>query len=836
MFRSLRALVSIGILLPLFSYGQKKWKVQSLPITTRWTNEVTPAKVLEEYPRPQLRRSNWKNLNGLWKYGITDSSATGDFAGEILVPYPVESALSGVQKALNPDKALWYKRMFSYKLVKGKRVLLNFGAVDQYAEVYVNKKRVGTHEGGYQSFSFDITDVLKVGENEVMVKVLDATDAGYAPKGKQTLMPSGMYYTATSGIWQTVWLEEVPLVSIRSLNLTPDIDKELLHVSVSGNVELTKDYTIRARGVDGLAGGMDIKVPGAHLWSPEDPYLYDMKVCLLYKGKVIDSVDTYFGMRKIEVKEGRIYLNNKPYFNAGVLDQGFWPDGLYTAPTDEALEFDVKAIKALGFNTIRKHIKVEPDRWYYHCDKLGMLVWQDMVNPPAPTKQAQREFEKETVENIAMLYNHPSIVVWVVFNEGWGAYDQERVTNWVKKIDPSRLVNGHTGENYYQDSPRDTLLKWAGSDMTDIHAYPDPQMPPLLPGKARVLGEFGGVGAMVTGHQWNDLSGWGYITLGLDSMAKTYERMMVEVREMEKRGLSGSIYTQPFDVEAEQNGLMTYDRRIAKVPVKLAGLLAAPSEAAILDGLRKKFVAGDIDSVSLRRLAILSLRTRDTVKAQQAVTQYISKVSQPGSVENLRFIGKMTHSVKDPGFKVLIQHSNVMKDEPRLADVIENVKQIIWVKELRPVLKQIRSLEQWDSVKAVVSNQYGDFVEEVVERNEIIILQGQKRWKEFGMVAMPYLRKYANYTDPGALNSFAYDVFLHLNDSAVVSDAIGWAKLAMEKLPDPNVYDTYASLLYKVGRKEEALKFQRIAVRMAPEEKVFEENYEKMKSGTLVWD
>lgn len=866
MFRRMRVLVSIGMLLPLFSYSQQKWKAEALPITTRWTNVVSPDKVLEEYPRPQLKRINWKNLNGLWKYVITDSAsvAGGDFDNVILVPYPVESALSGVQKALTPEKALWYKRSFSYKLpAKGNRVMLNFGAVDQKAEVYVNKKRVGMHEGGYQSFSFDITDALVAGNNEVLVKVEDPTDAGYAPKGKQTLTPSGMYYTATSGIWQTVWLEEVPVVSIRSLKMIPDIDRQTLHLSILSNVALTKDYTIKTRSVlggsEGMASGMDMNVPGSHLWTPEDPFLYNMRVSLLYKGKVVDSVDTYFGMRKIEVKKDekgveRIFLNNKPYFNLGVLDQGFWPDGLYTAPSDEALAFDIKAIKALGFNTIRKHIKVEPDRWYYHCDQLGMLVWQDMVNPPIGSEDAQKEFEKETAENIAMLYNHPSIVVWVVFNEGWGAYDQGRVTAWVKNIDPTRLVNGHTGENYYRNSPKDTLLKWASSDMTDIHAYPDPKMPPLLAGKARVLGEFGGVGAMITGHQWNDLGGWGYITVGLDSLAKTYQHMMESVKEMEAVGLSGSIYTQPFDVEAEQNGLITYDRRIIKVPQNLlvasnqsiAGvhlpmalpkdLSLARKEVEVFSDLKKQFLAKSYDSVSLRQLAILSIRTGDTVLAQKAVEKYINTVSMPGLVENLRFIGKLTNSTDDPGFNYLIKYSTVLVDNHRLGSVLEKVKKMILEKDLEPTLVVVNDLKQWDSVKMVISKKYGNFVEEIVERREMLILQGQKRWNDFATIAIPYLKKYGIYTDAMILNSFAYDVFLHLNDSTVISNATHWAELALNKRRDPYIYDTYASLLYKMGKKDEALKVQSIAVKMAPDEKLFEENYEKMKTGKLVWD
>jgi beta-galactosidase/beta-glucuronidase len=328
-----------------------------------------------------------------------------------------------------------------------------------------------------------------------------------------------------------------------------------------------------AGAVKGAASSLlELPVPQAHLWSPDDPFLYDLSIRLINKGKVVDTVGSYFGMRKIEIKKDttgqeRIFLNNKYLFNLGVLDQGFWPDGIYTAPTDEALRFDVEAIKKMGFNTIRKHIKIEPARWYYHCDKLGMLVWQDMPYPANLSAAAKAEFERENELNLQQLHNYPSIVCWVLFNEGWNSYDQDRLTKWVKTTDPSRLVDGHTGENYDRNAPANVSAMWVGSDMSDIHDYPGPGIAPALPGKVRALGEWGGVRVVTPGHEWDTSKGWGYIQSAAAEFGRKYAFMMRHLKLFEEEGLSASIYTQPFDVEIEENGLITYDREVFKIPV-----------------------------------------------------------------------------------------------------------------------------------------------------------------------------------------------------------------------------------------------------------------------------
>lgn len=577
------------------SHGQSSWKMQPVAVQTRWASQVNPANVLPEYPRPQMVREQWVNLNGLWQYAITDQAAKqpSSFDGEILVPFPVESALSGVKKPVLPTQRLWYKRSFDRPATKeGERVLLHFGAVDWQTKVYVNGKEAGRHTGGYQHFSFDITPLLISGRNELVVEVYDPTDQGPNPHGKQVLAPKGIRYTATTGIWQTVWLETVPAVAITGLVITPEVDEGYLSITV--NTSGDTDYTIEA--IAGTAGKMagsvngpanqPLKLPlrNAHLWSPEDPFLYDLSVKLVKNGAIKDKVSSYFGMRKIEVKKDdtgqeRIFLNNKYTYNLGVLDQGFWPDGIYTAPTDEALRFDIAAIKGMGFNTIRKHIKIEPARWYYHADKLGMLVWQDMVTCASLEPDARAAFEAENQANVDQLYNHPSIVCWVLFNEGWYTYDQPRLTQWLQERDHTRLVNGHTGENYGKDGPQDLAGKWANSDLADIHDYPGPGIAPALPGKARVLGEWGGVGVPVKGHQWNAAAGWGYVKITPSEMIGKYTSMVKRLKTYETAGQSGSIYTEPFDVEIEENGLITYDREVIKVPIETLRRIHAPFTA-----------------------------------------------------------------------------------------------------------------------------------------------------------------------------------------------------------------------------------------------------------------
>lgn len=577
------------------SHSQSSWKMQPVALQTRWAKLVDPARVLPEYPRPQMVRDQWVNLNGLWQYAITDKDAKqpSSYEGEILVPFPVESALSGVKKPVLPTQRLWYKRSFDRPATKDEeRVLLHFGAVDWQTEVYVNGKKAGQHTGGYQNFSFDITSLLVNGQNELVVNVYDPTDQGPNPHGKQVLAPKGIRYTATTGIWQTVWMETVPAVAITGLVITPETDSGHLSLTVhtSGNTDYTIEATATAAGK--IAGSIKgpanqpLKLPlrNAHLWSPEDPFLYDLSVKLVKNNVVKDQVTSYFGMRKIEVKKDdqgqeRIFLNNRYTYNLGVLDQGFWPDGIYTAPTDEALRFDIAAIKGMGFNTIRKHIKIEPARWYYHADKLGMLVWQDMVTCASLEPAAKAAFEAENEANTDQLYNYPSIICWVLFNEGWYTYDQPRLTQWLQQRDHTRLINGHTGENYGKDGPQDLAGKWANSDLTDIHDYPGPGIAPALPGKARVLGEWGGVGVPVKGHQWNAAAGWGYVKITPSEMVDKYSSMVKRLKTYETAGQSGSIYTEPFDVEIEENGLITYDREVVKVPLEILRRIHAPFTA-----------------------------------------------------------------------------------------------------------------------------------------------------------------------------------------------------------------------------------------------------------------
>jgi beta-galactosidase/beta-glucuronidase len=560
-----------------------RWSMQPVPLQTRWAADVSPDNALPEYPRPQMVRSQWQNLNGLWEYAITrwDDAMPLQFDGKILVPFAIESALSGVQRALLPTQRLWYKRSIKKPDTRGgKRVLLHFGAVDWRAAVYLNGKLLGRHMGGYQHFSFDITASLQEGSNELVVAVLDPSNLGPNPCGKQTLRPRKILYTAVSGIWQTVWMETVPPAYISDLFMTPDIDAACLNLRVNTSdtvgsvIEAIAYAGTQAIGrTSGPAGRMlDLGVPFAHLWNPADPFLYHLKIRLRRKGQVVDSVTSYFGMRKIAVQKDssgmpRLFLNNKYTFHLGVLDQGYWPEGLYTAPTDSALVYDIQMMKDMGFNTIRKHVKIEPDRWYYHADRLGMLVWQDMVPCADEDFYSTSQFEQENTENLHQLHNFPSIVMWVLFNEGWGKYNQKNLTEWMKQSDPSRVVNGHSGENLdeYSDTPvRD---RWISSDVTDVHYYPGPYIPPSLPGKARVLGEWGGVRVITPGHQWAPKTGWGYVEVSAAKFADKYRYMMGRLKIYEKQGLSGAIYTQPYDVESEENGFMTYDREVVKIRV-----------------------------------------------------------------------------------------------------------------------------------------------------------------------------------------------------------------------------------------------------------------------------
>ena len=576
--------------------AQQQWSVVERAIASPWAEKVNPSNTLPEYPRLQMVRSNWKNLNGLWQYTIAPATAIEMptvFTGNILVPFAIESALSGVGKTVGKDSVLWYQRTFILPAsFKNKNILLQFGAVDWQCDVYVNGKKVGTHQGGYDPFSFDITGYLgKRAEQQVAVRVWDPSDEGPQPRGKQVNKPNGIWYTPVTGIWQTVWLEAVPKTYISATRQTPDIDKRTVHVSVSAENAAEGDQLLLSAWKDGrqiaektTAAGeeSDLTIAEPALWSPTHPYLYNLKISLIRKGKIIDTVSSYFAMRKISMAADnngiqRMMLNNEFVFQYGPLDQGWWPDGLYTAPTDEALKWDLEKTKEMGFNMIRKHVKVEPARWYHYCDQLGILVWQDMPsgdlgnrweNRPgvfgkatdkARTEASEKIYRTEWKEIMQHLYNFPSIVVWVPFNEAWGQFKTKEIVNWTMQQDPSRLVNTASGGNFEDVGP-----------IIDLHNYPEPLMPdPALFGAKRilVLGEFGGLGLPVENHTWQQKNNWGYQTFkSKDELFKRYSELIGRIPFLIEKGLSAAVYTQTTDVEVETNGLMTYDRKVMKMP------------------------------------------------------------------------------------------------------------------------------------------------------------------------------------------------------------------------------------------------------------------------------
>jgi beta-galactosidase/beta-glucuronidase len=562
------------------------WQPAAGPLKTRWAKDVSPQNAHPEYPRPQMVRQDWLNLNGLWDLAIAGKDAKhATFDTQILVPFPVESALSGVMRPVSENDRIWYRRTFEVPgKWRGQRLLLHFGAVDFEATIWVNGKEIGQHRGGYDAFSFDITDAVKqAAVNELIVTARDPTDAGTQPRGKQVRKPSGIWYTSTSGIWQTVWLEPVNAAYITDLKITPDVDKSAVTVQPITTATLgacTVEMTIR----DGrkvvytasvTAGGrITMPVKNARLWSPEDPHLYNLAVSLKLGNRTIDNVESYFGMRKISLgKDGkgftRLMLNNKPYFQFGPLDQGFWPDGLYTAPTDAALRYDIQMTKKLGFNMARKHVKIEPDRWYYWCDKLGLLVWQDMpsgdkyIGPKDPditrSQESAKEFEQELMALVQGRGNHPCIVMWVPYNEGWGQWDTARIVEMTRKLDPTRLVDNTSGW-----SDREV------GDVNDMHKYPGPGGPQPEANRAAVLGEFGGLGLPVSGHTWQSEKNWGYRSFtNAEALTTAYVDLTTKLFPLiDEKGLSAAVYTQTTDVEIEVNGLMTYDRALVKMDLK----------------------------------------------------------------------------------------------------------------------------------------------------------------------------------------------------------------------------------------------------------------------------
>ena len=610
-----------AFLVVLNSFCQE-WQPLDGKIMSRWAKEVTPDNVWQEYPRPQFERSTWKNLNGMWDYVILkpNQPKPKSYEGKILVPFSFESALSGVGRSITPEDKMWYRKKFIIPSEwNGKRILLNFEAVDHDTNVWVNDIFVGSHKGGFDRFSFDITTFLNVrGNQTIEVSVKDGTNLSPQLRGKQHFKPSGIVYTPVSGIWQTVWLEAVSNEAyLGEVKITTDIDKGIVKITPFGHEALRSSYKVKAsiyKNKSKIAEGsvstnklIELKIREPKLWSPDNPNIYDLKLTLTNpKGKIIDQVNSYFGMRKISLGNHKgvkyLFLNNKPLFHYGTLDQGWWPDGLLTPPSDAAMRYDIEITKAMGFNMIRKHVKIEPDRWYYHCDHLGILVWQDMpsggkmvekINGPTTNKRGDKkyytnlqhvgrtdgdlnkninesiQFETELRKMINIHYNSPSIVVWVPFNEGWGQYDTCRISDLVKALDSSRLVIPTSGWS----------LRNCG-DIYDIHTYDvDLKKPPYHQDRATVIGEYGGIGLPIKKNLWNpNTINWGYQTYNSQKeLIESYEYKFNQILKMkEMHGLSGAVYTQTTDVEGEVNGLLTYDREVIKIPTEILKNLHSP--------------------------------------------------------------------------------------------------------------------------------------------------------------------------------------------------------------------------------------------------------------------
>jgi len=584
-----KSLFFILMLSQLISSGNDPWKSAGDKIKTQWAEMLNPANPLPEYPRPQMMRDLWQSLNGLWDYAILPKGSyiPSAYEGKILVPFAIESSLSGVQKKVGENNELWYQRTFTVPATwKNKKILLHFGAVDWKTDVWINDIKAGSHSGGYTPFSFDITPFIsKTAPQKLVIRVWDPTDHGYQPHGKQVDKPQGIMYTSVTGIWQTVWIEPVGQAFITGLKIIPDIDGST--ISVKAETCGAQPYDcVEVRVLDqgkvintgkSICGQEALAyVPGAKLWSPESPFLYDIEVSLVSNGVVTDKVSSYFGMRKISVRRDengivRLQLNNRNYFQFGPLDQGWWPDGLYTAPTDEALRFDIRKTKDFGFNMIRKHVKVEPARWYYHADHEGILVWQDMPSGDKSPQWQQRNYfngleiqhsaiseenyRREWKEIIDLTYSNPSVVVRVPFNESWGQFKTPEIVEWTKNYDPSRLVNPASGGNHYDVG-----------DILDMHNYPEPVMGLYDSKRSCVLGEYGGIGLAVEGHLWDKDRNWGYVQYKTKEEAtQKYIELAEKLKKLIPAGYSAAVYTQTTDVETEVNGLMTYDRKVVKL-------------------------------------------------------------------------------------------------------------------------------------------------------------------------------------------------------------------------------------------------------------------------------
>ena len=585
-------LLALGLLISFGGTTPAQWQPAENPMMTRWGKEVTPDSAWTEYPRPQFRREDsWTNLNGLWDYAVTGTGQQqpSEYDGKILVPYSIESALSGVGHLLEPDETLWYRRTLDHQLPHGHRTLLHFEAVDYDTVVTINGKEVGRHTGGSDPFTFDITDHLTDGENELVVRVIDKT-APTQLRGKQVLEPEGIYYTRVSGIWQTVWLEDVPQRRIAMTKMKPRIGEGTLRVlpTLAGSPIDGERLRVTVRDGDQVVGTADaalsVRIPDAKLWTPETPHLYDITIELLDgDGNVVDSVESYAAMREFGVRRGsdghlRMTLNGEVIFHYGTLDQGWWPDGLLTPPSDEAMRYDVDYLKQAGFNMIRKHVKVEPRRFYSYCDRVGMLVWQDLPsagdnpewvrfarNPDELELPAERheQFISELKGMVGHLRNHPSIAMWVPFNERWGQHETVGVARWLENFDVRRYINIASGGNFFPVG-----------DIADHHSYPEPAFPledERLDDYVKVVGEFGGHGFVVKDHLWNpEMRNWGYGDLPetREAYQQRYVNSFEKLMQLRDRGIAGGVYTQTTDVEGEVNGLMTYDREVKKIPAE----------------------------------------------------------------------------------------------------------------------------------------------------------------------------------------------------------------------------------------------------------------------------
>jgi beta-galactosidase/beta-glucuronidase len=577
------------------SFGlSAQWSPVGDKIKTVWGENLDPNNVLPEYPRPIMERPEWQNLNGLWDLAIrpVEESAPSIFNEKILVPFPIESSLSGVGRQVDEKQAIWYRRQFTIPAAwQNRHVLLHFGAVDWKTEVFVNGVKIGSHKGGYTPFSFDITPFLQKGRQELIVKVWDPTDQYFQPRGKQVSKPDNIVYTPVSGIWQTVWLEPVAEPHISNLRILPDIDRSVVSITVNAENARPDDYVRIKTSLAGVSisdtkstflSKNDILIPEAKLWTPDEPTLYDLEITLYHGGKAVDAVKSYCAMRKISIRTDpklgvtRMQLNNKDLVHFGLLDQGYWPDGLYTAPSDEALKFDIVKAKELGCNMLRKHLKVEAARWYTWCDRLGMLVWQDMPsgdnnwnaggerspywdsNLRRRGSEAHENFFREWREIIDCLYSYPSIVMWIPFNEGWGQFRTQEVADLTRDCDPSRLMNVASGWHHIHDG-----------EVLDTHNYPEPRLSEFDPTRAVVLGEYGGIAFVVEGHLWQPEKNFGYIQYKTATEATDkYVEYADSLKTLVKQGFSGAVYTQLSDVEGESNGMLTYDRKIVKLDVE----------------------------------------------------------------------------------------------------------------------------------------------------------------------------------------------------------------------------------------------------------------------------